>query len=133
MTEFLAELYLPRTAAEAVDDARDRATTAAAELSAEGTSVRLDRTIFVPTDEQCLFLFEAPSIEAVRETARRAALSFEHIAEAVTDASREHGHEHDASSEARPHRNPIAPPRPGRPGSPMKEEYEMTNTAEAPA
>ena len=93
MTEFLAELYLPRTAAEAVDDARDRATTAAAELSAEGTSVRLDRTIFVPTDEQCLFLFEAPSIEAVRETARRAALSFEHIAEAVTDASREHGHE----------------------------------------
>ena len=93
MTEFLAELYLPRTAAEAVDEARDRATTAAAELGAEGTSVRLDRTIFVPADELCLFLFEAPSIEAVRETARRAALSFEHIAEAVTDASWEHGHE----------------------------------------
>lgn len=91
MTEFLAELYLPRTAAEAVDDARDRATTAAAELGAEGTSVHLDRTIFVPADELCLFLFEAPSIEAVRETARRAALSFEHIAEAVTDASWEHG------------------------------------------
>lgn len=92
MTEFLAELYLPRTAAEAVDDARDRATTAAAELGAEGISVRLDRTIFVPADELCLFLFEAPSIEAVRETARRAALSFEHIAEAVTAASWEHEH-----------------------------------------
>ena len=45
------------------------------------------RAIFVPADEPCLFLFEAPSIEAVRETARRAALSFEHIAEAAADAS----------------------------------------------
>jgi len=87
MTEFLAELYLPRTAADAVEAARDRARNAAAELSADGTSVRLDRTIFVPADEMCLFLFEATSIEAVQEAARRAALSFEHIAEAVTDAS----------------------------------------------
>ena len=93
MTEFLAELYLPRTAADAVAAARDRAMDAAAELSAEGISVRLDRTIFVPAEEMCLFLFEATSIEAVQEAARRAALSFEHIAEAVTDASWEHGHE----------------------------------------
>jgi hypothetical protein len=42
--------------------------------------------IFVPTDETCLFLFEAASIDAVRETARRAALSFEHIAEAAAIA-----------------------------------------------
>lgn len=122
MTEFLAELYLPRTAAEAVDDARDRATTAAAELGAEGTSVHLDRTIFVPAEELCLFLFEAPSIEAVRETARRAALSFEHIAEAVTDASWEHGHEHTP-----PRRQALTEtPSPRRAtaggGSPMKED-----------
>ena len=93
MTEFLAELYLPRTSVGAVAHARDRAKDATAGLSAEGNSVRLLRTIFVPTDEMCLFLFEATSIEAVQEAARRAALSFEHIAEAVTDASWEHGHE----------------------------------------
>jgi hypothetical protein len=94
VTEFLAELYLPRTSVGAVAHARDRAKDATAGLSAEGTSVRLLRTIFVPTDEMCLFLFEAPSAEAVRETALRAALSFEHIAEAVTDASWEQGDEH---------------------------------------
>ena len=93
MTEFLAELYLPRTAADAVGAARDRAMKAAAGLSAEGTWVQLDRTIFVPADEMCLFLFDAQSAEAVREAARRAGLTFEHIAEAVTDASWEHGHE----------------------------------------
>ena len=90
MTEFLAELYVPRTTARAVGHARDRADRATAELTAEGTPVRLLRAIFVPTDETCLFLFEAASIDAVRETARRAALSFEHIAEAAAEASR-HG------------------------------------------
>jgi hypothetical protein len=87
MTEFLAELYVPRTTAGAVGHARDRADRATAELTAEGTSVRLLRAIFVPADETCLFLFEAASIDAVRETARRAALSFEHIAEAAAEAS----------------------------------------------
>jgi hypothetical protein len=89
MTEFLAELYVPRTTAHAVGHARDRADRATAELTAEGTPVRLLSAIFVPTDETCLFLFEAASIDAVRETARRAALSFEHIAEAaaITDTT----------------------------------------------
>ena len=87
MTEFLAELYVPRSTADAVGDVRDRAHRATAELTAEGTPVRLVRSIFVPADETCLFLFEATSIDAVRETAHRAALSFEHIAEATSDAS----------------------------------------------
>ena len=87
MTEFLAELYAPRTTTGAAGHARDRAESAMAELAAEGTSVRLLRAIFVPADETCLFLFEATSVDAVRETARRAALSFEHIAEAAPDAS----------------------------------------------
>jgi hypothetical protein len=87
MTEYLAELYVPRTTTGAVSQARERADRATAELTAEGTSVRLLRAIFAPADETCLFLFEATSIEAVRETARRAALSFEHIAEVATEAS----------------------------------------------
>ena len=38
---------------------------------------------FVPEDETCFVLCEAASAEAVRETVRRAALTFERIAEAV--------------------------------------------------
>ena len=87
MTEFLVELYVSRTNAAAVGHARDRAHRATAELTAEGTSVRLLRLIFLPADETCLLLFEATSIDAVREAARRADLSFEHIAEAHGDAS----------------------------------------------
>ena len=84
MTEFLAELYVPGTAAGAVGQARERVDRAAAGLTAERTSVQLLRAIFVPEDETCLFLFEAVSIDAVRETARRAAIAFEHIAEAAS-------------------------------------------------
>jgi len=85
MTEFLAEHYAPRTTAAAVGHVVDPVRHAAAELTAEGASVRLLQSIFVPADETCLLLFEAASIEAVRETARRAGLSFEHVVEVASD------------------------------------------------
>src|SRR6478672_5364082 len=133
MTEFLAELYVPRTTTGAAGHARDRAESATAELTAEGTSVRLLRAIFVPVDETCLFLFEAPSIDAVRETARRAALSFEHIAEAATDASWSTGDEQSAPS-ARPATTHPTTPGPAPAGWALQSEgKEMTKTAEAPA
>lgn len=56
---------------------------AAAELTREGTPVRCLRSIFVPEDETCFLLCEAGSAAAVLETAQRAALTFERIAEAV--------------------------------------------------
>ena len=49
----------------------------------EGTPVRFLRTIFVPEDETCFLLYEGPSVEAVREATRRAAIPTEHIVEAV--------------------------------------------------
>ena len=42
------------------------------------------RTIFVPEDETCFLLFEAASIDDVRDAARIADLPFERISEAVT-------------------------------------------------
>ena len=45
----------------------------------EGVTVRLMRTIFVPEDEACFYLFEAPSPVAVQETAARAALHVEGV------------------------------------------------------
>jgi len=85
MTEFLAELYVPRTTAAAIGHVVDPVRSAAAELTAEGDPVRLLQSIFVPADETCLLLLEAASIDAVHETARRAALSFERIGEVAAD------------------------------------------------
>jgi hypothetical protein len=80
VTGFLVELYVPRTAADFVGDAIRRVRRAAVDLTAEGASVRFLHFIFVPEDETCLFLLEAASIGVIRETARRADLSFGHIA-----------------------------------------------------
>lgn len=87
MTEFLVELYVSRQDTAALERAsgRGRIHAAAEELSRNGVRVRYLRRIFVPEDETCLLLFEAQSVEAVREVARRAAVPFERIAEAIAD------------------------------------------------
>jgi len=77
MTEFLGELYVPRGHGVAVEDDEVRVRAAAAELTREGRPVRFLRTIFVPEDETCFYLFEASSAGSVREVGARAALLFE--------------------------------------------------------
>lgn len=56
---------------------------ASAALAAEGTPVRLLRSLLVPEDEVCFFVFEGVSAEAVWEVSRRAGLRAERVAEAV--------------------------------------------------
>ena len=75
------ELYVSCTEPNGVERRVERAQQAAVELTAAGTPVRFVRSIFVPADETCLLLFEAASIDAVREAAQRAALPFDHVAE----------------------------------------------------
>ena len=75
------ELYVSCTEPNGVERRAERAQRAAVELTAAGTPVRFVRSIFVPADETCLLLFEAASIDAVREAAQRAALPFDHVAE----------------------------------------------------
>jgi hypothetical protein len=81
MNEYLVELYVSGAEPEGVGQRTARAQRAARELTAAGIPVRFLRSIFVPADETCLFLFEAPSIDDVHEAARRAALPFDHVAE----------------------------------------------------
>lgn len=78
MPSYLVEAYVPGRHG-AVAQARDRARRTA-EL---GVGVRYVRTTFVPGDETVLHLFEAPSLEALDDAGRRAALPFERIVEAV--------------------------------------------------
>jgi hypothetical protein len=83
MTEFVVELYVARADAGTVAHGAARARLAADELARQGTAVRYLNSIFVPEDETCFFLYEGESAEAVRDAARLAGLSFEHVAEAV--------------------------------------------------
>jgi Protein of unknown function (DUF4242) len=81
MTSYLLEVYTPATAAlEPIETAARRA---AAAITASGTSVRYVRSIFVPLDEICFHLLEAPSAEAVHEVAGRAGIVAQRILEAA--------------------------------------------------
>jgi hypothetical protein len=86
MAEFLVELYVSRTNLESVRSGAARARTAADELAREGTLVRYIRSVFVPEDETCFYLYEAASAADVREAACRASIAFDRVSEAIVDA-----------------------------------------------
>jgi hypothetical protein len=85
VAEFLVELYLSRTDTGAVERGARDARRAADELTREGTNVQYVRSIFVPEDETCFYLYEAAAADHVREAAHRAGLAFERVAEAVAE------------------------------------------------
>jgi hypothetical protein len=85
MAEFLLELYVSRTEPEVVQAGAERARHEAERMSEEGTPVHFLRTIFVPEDETCFYLYRAESAEQVREAARRAQLPADRVVEAITE------------------------------------------------
>jgi hypothetical protein len=87
VAEFLVEQYVPRHDARAVERRGERARRVAEELTRDGTWVRYLRSIFVPEDETCFYLFEAVSADVVRDAALRAGLAFERVTESVRTAS----------------------------------------------
>jgi Protein of unknown function (DUF4242) len=89
MAEFLVELYISRVDPDAVGRDVERARRAAVELTAEGTPVRFLRSIFIPAEETCFFLYEAHSVDAVHEAVHRAGLAHEHVAETAAHISTE--------------------------------------------
>ena len=89
MAQFLLELYVSRSDATAVERVAASARRAAQQLTREGKPVRYLRSIFVPEDETCFHLYEAASACVVKEAARRAALPFDRVTEAVVDVPRQ--------------------------------------------
>ena len=78
------ETYLARGhAGERVERER-RARSAAAELTQEGTPVHLERSIYVPEDEICFFVFDASVAREAALVAQRAGLDPVRIVEAVS-------------------------------------------------
>jgi hypothetical protein len=72
--DYLVETYLARGLAGERASRERRARSAAEELSERGTHVRFDRSIYVPEDEICFFVFVAPSGRDAALAAERALL-----------------------------------------------------------
>ena len=79
MSEFIVEVYVPRTSAPCTTGVRE----ACAEHTRSGSPVRYLRAIHVPEDETCFLLFDADSPDAVRAVVTRAAVPFERISAAI--------------------------------------------------
>jgi len=89
MKRYLVETYLARgaTAERAAHDRRARS--AAEELARESRRVRFDRSIHVPGDEICFFVFDAPSSRDAALVAERAGLDPVRIVEAISSGEDE--------------------------------------------
>ena len=88
MATYVIETYLSRARAAELDDATARlrdavaATVMRVARSSAESPVRLLRAYFVPEDEMCVYVLEAPSPEAAAEVSRRAGLRPERVVEA---------------------------------------------------
>ena len=84
MAEYLVELYVTQGDQNVAQRHAESAEQAGAELTREGRPVRCLRSIFVPEDETCFLLFDAPSADLVAEAVHRAGLRHEHISAATS-------------------------------------------------
>jgi hypothetical protein len=85
MREFMVELYVSRADPGAVERAARLTQRAAIQMTRLGTPVRYLRSIYVKEDETCFFLYEAESIDTVREVAVATGRPFEHVVEVVEE------------------------------------------------
>jgi Protein of unknown function (DUF4242) len=86
MVEYLIETFVSRAAADGVELVVARARRAADDARRDGREVELVRTIFVPEDETCFYVYRAGSIDDVRDAARRADLPSDRVVRAVTSS-----------------------------------------------
>ena len=82
MPSYLVETYLARGHAGERAARERRARSAAEELTRERTRVRFDRSIHLPEDEICFYVFDAPSAREAAIAAQRAGLDPLRVVEA---------------------------------------------------
>ena len=86
MPSYLVETYLGRSQADERVAHERRARSAVKELTHEGTRVRFERSIYVPEDEICFFVFDAPSAHDAARAAQRAGVDPIRVVETVSSA-----------------------------------------------
>ncbi len=89
MPSYLVETYLARDQVGEQAARERRARSAAEELTQGRTRVRFDRSIHVPEDEICFFIFDAPSDRDAALAAQRAGLEPIRVVEAVSSGKEE--------------------------------------------
>ena len=83
MPVYMVERDLPGIKMEQLAAAQKAAIQAGHELTAEGKQVRYIRSTFVPGENKCMCLFEAPNAENVRAANERAKVPFSRIVPAM--------------------------------------------------
>jgi hypothetical protein len=87
---YLVETYLPRGRAGERAARERQARSAADELTEGKTRIRFDRSIHIPEDEICFFVFDAPSGRDAALAAQRAELDPIRVVEAVSSRKETH-------------------------------------------
>jgi hypothetical protein len=81
---YLVETYLARGLLHERAARERRARSAAEELARQQISVRFDRSIHIPDDEICFYVFDAPSARHATDAAELAGLDPIRIVEAIS-------------------------------------------------
>jgi hypothetical protein len=76
---YTVELHVPRAGWGALQEAAARARQATEQMRREGQEIRFLRSVFVPEDDACFFLYEGPSAQAVKAAAQRAQLGVRRV------------------------------------------------------
>jgi len=79
MAVYLVERDLPGITMEELAAAQKRAIQVGMDLTAQGREVHYIRSTFVPGEQKCMCLFEAPNADNVREANERAEIPFTRI------------------------------------------------------
>ena len=89
MPSYLVETYLARGRAGERTARERRARSATEELTDGRTRVRFDCSIYVPEDEMCFFVFDAPSGREAALVAQRAGLDPIRVVQAISSGEEE--------------------------------------------
>ena len=89
MKQFLVEVFTPRVAADELASAERRAEVAAAQLSGADVGVRYVRATYIPEDEICFFVFDAPTGRDAALAAQRAGLEPFRVVQALSPEKEE--------------------------------------------
>lgn len=83
LRRYLVELRRPGAGWAELRQVAERARRAAGELRTAGTPVRFLRSVYVPEDDVCFLLYEAPSELSIREALAKAGLPAGRVATTV--------------------------------------------------
>ena len=89
LARYTVELSHPAAGWAELQEVVARARQAAADMRREGEQIRFLRSVFVPEDDACFFLYEGPSAHAVRAAVTRAQLGALGVDEALRLGSQE--------------------------------------------